>query len=76
MKSITKQFKDISGQAGLLEVLIAVIILVAVMVPVVVDLVKNVSGSVTGTTATLLNLLPLGLSIVAIVLIFGLASRR
>jgi hypothetical protein len=81
-KEIRDVLKSETGQAGLIELLISVIVLVAVMVPVVVKLVSNVTcravndtACVSGTSVTMLNLLPLGLAISAIVLIFSMAKK-
>lgn len=87
MAGMTRQeirdvLKSEAGQAGMIELLISVIIVVAVMVPVIINLVGNVTcraindtACVRGTSVTLLNLLPLGLAIVAVVLIFGMAKK-
>ena len=65
--------KGLTGAAGtVIGVMIAIIVIVAVALPVVSDVVS--SANQTGTTATILNLLPLFLGLAALVIVAALFS--
>ena len=67
--NVLKFKKGALNTSTIIGVIIAVIVLVAAGIPVVVDVVNNVSPTVSGTTATILNLLPLFLGLAALVLV-------
>jgi Tfp pilus assembly major pilin PilA len=63
--------KGMAGPAGtVIAVMIAIIVIVAVALPVVQDVVND--SSATGTTATILDLLPLFLGLAALVTVAAL----
>ena len=65
--------KGMAGTAGVvIAVMIAIIIIVAVALPVTEDVIAQSSS--TGTTATILNLLPLFLGLAALVTVAALFS--
>jgi len=63
--------KGMAGPAGtVIAVMISIIVIVAVALPVVEDVVNN--STATGTTATILDLLPLFLGLAALVTVAAL----
>ncbi len=60
--------------AAFISILVATIIGVGVVIPVIIDTIEN--ASITGTTATILNLLPLMIGLVLFVAVAALIVIR
>lgn len=58
---------------GIIGVVIGLILIIAVAVPVTLDTISSVN--VSGTASTILNLVPVGLALAALILGFGVARK-
>lgn len=66
--------KTSRGQGGIVGLIVAIILIVAVAIPITLSVI--VTANVTGTTAIILNLLPVFLALGGLVLVAGVAQRR
>lgn len=68
--------KGMSG--GFIGVMVGLILLIAVLLPVAFEVIANITGTyaITGVTAIVLNLVPVGLAIAALLLAFNVFKGK